>query len=509
MRREIALGAAAAVLVFLLFLGYNVLPVLFLAALAYVLVQGGGLRGVQRRFVAVGGPVTSVAVTFNDIGGQPTAKKELLEALDFIVHRELIGKMGIRPLKGILLTGPPGTGKTLLAKAAANYTESAFLSTSGSEFIEVYAGVGAQRIRQLFVQAREAAAKEGKGTAIIFIDEIEVLGGKRGQHTSHLEYDQTLNQLLVEMDGLTADGSTRILLIGATNRFDLLDPALLRPGRIDRIVNVDLPDREGRLQILRLHIRNKPLDAAVDLDKVAHETFGFSGAHLESLTNEAAILALRENAEKILQRHLEEAIDKVIMGEKLERRPTDEERRRVACHETGHALMAEDVRPGSVSTISVTSRGGSLGHVRHTPEDDFYLSTRDYLEGQIRVALAGAVAEETVFGSRSTGSVNDFEQAVENARRIIHAGLSDLGIISAETLPERTEHRAVNAILRAQEDRVREFFLARRGVLEEASSIVLERETLDGDQLRRILGQAGLAQAGSGQEAAAGAPAAE
>ncbi|MHB0886902.1 MAG: AAA family ATPase [Bacillota bacterium] len=487
MRRESIIGAAAAALIFLIFLGYNILPVLFLGALVFVLTQSGGLRGFQRRFVAVGAPVASAAVTFSDIGGQPTAKKELLEALDFIVHRETISKMGIRPLKGILLTGPPGTGKTLLAKAAANYTDSVFLSTSGSEFIEVYAGVGAQRIRQLFTQARESAAKEGKGTAIIFIDEIEVLGGKRGQHTGHLEYDQTLNQLLVEMDGLTADDSTKLLLIGATNRFDLLDPALLRPGRFDRIVNVDLPDRDGRLQILRLHSRNKPMEDSVDLEKLAQETFGFSGAHLESLTNEGAILALRENAEKILQRHLEEAIDKVIMGEKLERRPTDEERRRVACHETGHALVAEDVRPGSVSTISVTSRGGSLGHVRHTPEDDFYLSTRAYLEGQIRIALAGAGAEELIFGSRSTGSVNDFEQAVDNARRIIRAGLSDLGIVAADTLPERTEHREVSAIIRRQEDAVREFLRTHRGILEEASATVLERETLDGDQLRRLL----------------------
>ena len=489
MRKEIAVGAAAAVLIFMLFLGYNVLPIVFLAALVYVLVQGGALRGVQRRFVAVGVSASPVAVTFNDIGGQPTAKKELLEALDFIVHREEITKMGIRPLKGILLTGPPGTGKTLLAKAAANYTDSAFLYTSGSEFIEVYAGVGAQRIRQLFAQAREAAVREGKGTAIIFIDELEVLGGKRGQHTSHLEYDQTLNQLLVEMDGLTADQSARLLLIGATNRFDLLDPALLRPGRFDRIVNVDLPDREGRLQILRLHTRNKPLDESVDLDRLAQETFGFSGAHLESLTNEAAILALREHSDKILQRHLEEAIDKVIMGEKLERRPTEEERRRVACHEMGHALLAEDVRPGSVSTISITSRGGSLGHVRHTPEDDFYLSTREYLEGQIRVALAGAVAEEVLFGSRSTGAVNDFEQAVNSARRIVHSGLSDLGIVSVETLPERTEHRAVNAILRAQEEKAREFLRARRTILEEASTVLLERETLSGDELRRLIGK--------------------
>ena len=229
-------------------------------------------------------------VTFDDIGDR-TWPNGSLEALEFVNNREKCLKLGIRPLKGILLVGPPGTGKTLLAKAAASYTDSAFVATSGSSFVEMYAGVGAQRIRKVFSMGRQAAREQGKGSAIIFIDEIEVIGGKRGRHSSHLEYDQTLNQLLVEMDGINATNDVRVLVVGATNRADLLDPALIRPGRFDRVVRVDLPNKEGRLHILRIHARNKPLEAEVDLGKIAGETFGFSGAHLESLMNEAAIHA--------------------------------------------------------------------------------------------------------------------------------------------------------------------------------------------------------------------------
>ncbi|MBC7326449.1 MAG: AAA family ATPase, partial [Moorella sp. (in: Bacteria)] len=221
----------------------------------------------------------------------------------------------------------------------------------------------------------------------------EILGSRRGQTTSHLEYDQTLNQLLVEMDGLKVDDRVRILVMAATNRVDMLDPALLRPGRFDRQVRVELPDKEGRLEILKLHTRNKPLAADVNLEAVAKETFGFSGAHLESLTNEAAILAMREGCQEIHQRHLHEAVDKVMMGERLDRRPSAHELRRVAIHETGHALMSELVKPGSVSALTVTPRGQALGYMRQSPEDDTYMYTKEYLEDQIAVMLAGAVAE--------------------------------------------------------------------------------------------------------------------
>ncbi|HLS89393.1 MAG TPA: AAA family ATPase, partial [Sphingobacteriaceae bacterium] len=248
MIREVLLGAGAALLVFLGLNGVDVLPFLFLAALLAVLwflVEG---RGAGRRFQVVGAPSAAegpAPVTFSDVGGQEVPKRELMEALEFLREAERVAQLGIRPLKGILLAGPPGTGKTLMAKAAAHYTDSVFLAASGSQFVEMYAGVGAQRVRQLFREARALARRQGKRSAMVFIDEIEVLGGRRGQHGSHLEYDQTLNQLLVEMDGLNADDPVRVLVIGATNRADLLDPALLRPGRFDRVVHVDLPDREG------------------------------------------------------------------------------------------------------------------------------------------------------------------------------------------------------------------------------------------------------------------------
>src|SRR5690606_24774647 len=218
---------------------------------------------------------------------------------------------------------------------------------SGSEFVEMYAGVGAQRVRKLFQEAREAARRAGKNSAVIFIDELEVLGGKRGTNTNHHEYDQTLNQLLVEMDGIASDEDVRVLVLGATNRPDLLDDALTRPGRFDRIVKVELPDRKGRLHILKIHVAGKPVDSEVNLDELARETFGFSGAHLESLVNEAAILAMREKSKTIRASHFREAVDKVMLGEKLDRRPKLAELERIALHESGHAIASELVNPGS------------------------------------------------------------------------------------------------------------------------------------------------------------------
>ncbi|HHX75338.1 MAG TPA: AAA family ATPase, partial [Firmicutes bacterium] len=459
MIRETALGAAVAILVVLLWQGVNVGPLLFLLAmfafLSYLLQARNGGSAVS--FTVVDKETQTGTVTFERIGGQETAKKELLEALNFIRFPEKVAKMGIRPLKGILLVGPPGTGKTLLAKAAAAYTDSAFLAACGSEFIELYAGVGAQRIRQLFARAKTVAEKEKKNSAIIFIDEIEILGGKRGSHTSHHEYDQTLNQLLVEMDGMTADSRIRTLLIGATNRSDLLDSALLRPGRFDRIVQVDLPDLAARREILQLHVSNKPLAPDVNLEKVARETFGFSGAHLESVANEAAILAMREASEKITQRHFTDAIDKVMMGEKLERKPDREELWRVAVHEIGHAIASERHRPGSVSTVTTTPRGKALGYMRQSPEKDSYLYTQQYLEGQIAVMVAGAAAEEAVLGDLSTGAINDYQQAVEAAKRIIASGMSTLGVVSPEDVPGEVLHAEIQRIIAAEQEKIRAF----------------------------------------------------
>jgi cell division protease FtsH len=302
MIKEIGAGVALGALIGLVWLGYNILPIIFLLGLFFFLYKMIDMRGGVKEFapVAVNNKKASNEITFDDVGGQNTAKRELLESLDFLKQPEKIIKLGIRPIKGLLLVGPPGTGKTLLAKAAASYTDSAFIAAAGSEFVEMYAGVGAQRVRKLFSQAKNSAKNMNKKSAIIFIDEIDILGAKRGNsNTSHKEMEQTVNQLLVEMDGLGVDGDCQILLIGATNRADLLDEALLRPGRFDRIVQVELPDYEGRLQILTMHTRNKPLASEINLKEIAAETFGFSGAHLECLANEAAISALREKCNYI------------------------------------------------------------------------------------------------------------------------------------------------------------------------------------------------------------------
>lgn len=489
--KEIAIGGGIALVIFLTWQGYNVLPVIFLAGLLFVLNQTAGfsnLLGATRTGTVVQ-KAASRRVSFEDIGGQAPAKRELMEALEFITDRSRTRALGIRPLKGVLLTGPPGTGKTLMAKAAATHTNSVFFSASGSEFIEVYAGVGAQRVRQLFSRAREAARREHTSSAIIFIDELEVLAGRRGQHAGHLEYDQTINQLLVEMDGLSTDDDITVLVIGATNRFDLLDPAVLRPGRFDRVVRVDLPDREERAEILRIHAAGKPLAPDADLDEVARQTFGFSGAHLESVVNEAAILAFREGSTAIEQRHLIDAVDKVVMGEKADRRPRTEELERVAIHELGHALVAELSRPGSVSMVSVSSRGGALGYVRQAPDADRYLYSREDLEQQVDVLLAGCVAEEMFCGSRSTGAQKDLEQAVELARSLVSGGMSELGIVSQDLVPEATMHQTVTRIIAGREARVKNLLAVRRSKLLRARSLLLEKERLDGDDFRRLLGR--------------------
>src|SRR5690606_10433681 len=275
---------------------------------------------------------------------------------------------------------------------------SAFLSASGGEFVEVYAGVGAQRVRSLFQKARRAAREAASRSAVLFIDELEVIGGRRGRQMSHLEYDQTLNQLLVEMDGIDGGDGEQVVVIGATNRVDLLDEALLRPGRFDRVVRVDLPDRHGRREILNLHLKGRPLAPDVDIDLLARETYGLSGAHLEAVANEAAILAWRRNRPHIAACDLSEAVEKVLMGERADRRPSDEERRRVAYHEAGHALMGELLQPGSVASVTIVSRGAALGYVRQRPQDDVWLLTREQMENEARVALAGYAAEQLVFG---------------------------------------------------------------------------------------------------------------
>ena len=485
--KEIGLGVGLAMLIFLVVSGQDITPVIILILAVGALVYIVRFRGLNTKIFNTTSSARRPEICFDDIGGQNSAINELKEALDFIKNQDKILKLGIRPLKGILLTGPPGTGKTLLAKAAAGYTDSVFIACSGSEFIEMYAGVGAQRVRQLFKTARDACQKQKKDSALIFIDEIDILGGIRGQNTSHHEYDQTLNQLLVEMDGLKVNAKVRVLVVAATNRVDMLDPALLRPGRFDRVVKVDLPDKQGRLEILRLHCRNKPLANDISLEEIAKETFTFSGAHLESLANEGAILAMREGCKQIKHRHLHEAIDKVMMGEKLDRRPSRQELERVAVHEVGHALVSEQNRPGSVSTLTITPRGQALGYMRQVPEDVAYLHTRDYLESQIRVLLAGSLAEEVVLGNRSTGAANDFEQALETAAQIIRSGMSELGVVDPDILPPDLRYQVVTDIISEQEKAIKEFLTRMHGVIKQVVNTLLAEEKIYGEQFRMMM----------------------
>lgn len=487
--RELLIGVALGAVVFLVSLGVDLMPMFLIGGallVLYLLTQGK----MGSQFELVGNSAASrvdTGVRFDDIGGQEVAKRELLEALDFVRDRETVQQLGIRPLKGILLTGPPGTGKTLLAKAAANYTDSAFVSASGSEFVELYAGVGAQRVRQLFNKARQLATKLNKQSAIIFIDEIEIIAGKRGSHSSHLEYDQTLNQLLVEMDGIKPEENVKVVVIAATNRADMLDSAILRPGRFDRQVKVDLPDKEGRMHILNIHAKGKPLAASVDLSEVAKDTFGFSGAHLESLINEAAILAYRKDRNQIEMDDIREAIDKVMLGEKLERKVDRDELKRVAIHEVGHALVSEMVRPGSVATLTVIPRGKALGFMRQAPEKEQYLYTKAYLEDQIAICLGGALAEELIYHNWSTGASNDFEQATSLGKQVILTGLSKLGIVQEDLAGKERIYETLKEILEEQQTRVRNILSDKESVIRKICDVLMEEEKVSGDWFRQQL----------------------
>lgn len=490
---EMAAGFAVILLLFLAYIGLNIWPIVIAGAaiglLAVAVKFRGGANGKElfRSGAAASRSADhSSKYSFEGIGGQDRAKNELIEALDFLIKPEQIAKFGIRPIKGILLTGPPGTGKTLMAKAAANYSDAVFIGVSGSEFVEMYVGVGAGRIRSLFKEARQSAQKQKKLNAIIFIDEIDAIGGKR-EGGQQREYDQTLNQLLTEMDGLYEQESPRILIMAATNRKEMLDPALLRPGRFDRHIQVDMPDKKGRKQILELHAANKPLAEDVDMDKVAEETFNFSGAQLESVLNEAAIYAMREEREWIEARHLSYAIDKVMMGEKTDRETNEEERKRVALHELGHAIVAESLRPQSVSQVSLSPRGQALGYVRHQPQHDRYLYTLPYLEEQIMISLGGAVAEEMFYGHRSTGSQGDFDQALQIVETMVNSGLTNLGIVKIKHVSLEALSKEMNEILDQLITRTRELLEAHRSTFTSSLDILIQDETLSGEQFRCLL----------------------
>ena len=355
------------------------------------------------------------AITFADVAGVEEAKQELTEIVEFLKYPEKFVALGARIPKGVLLVGPPGTGKTLLSKAVAGEAGVPFFSISGSEFVEMFVGVGASRVRDLFDQAKK------NSPCIVFVDEIDAVGRQRGAGLGggHDEREQTLNQLLVEMDGF--DTNTHVIVIAATNRPDVLDPALLRPGRFDRHVTLDRPDIKGRRQILDVHARNKPLDSTVDLDVLARQTPGFSGADLANLINEAAILAARANKKVIGMDELEEAIARVIAGpERKSRRISDHEKEIIAYHETGHALVMKALpHADPVHKVSIISRGMALGWTMALPEEDKYLISKDELMDQIAGIMGGRVAEEIVFGDVTSGAENDIQRATQMARRMV------------------------------------------------------------------------------------------
>lgn len=371
----------------------------------------------------------NIKVRFDDVAGCDEEKEEMAELIEYLKNPKRFARMGARIPKGVLLVGAPGTGKTLLAKAVAGEADVPFYSISGSDFVEMFVGVGASRVRDMFKKAQQTAP------CIIFIDEIDAVGRQRGTGLGggHDEREQTLNQLLVEMDGITDNSG--IVIVAATNRPDVLDPALLRPGRFDRQITVSLPDRKGRTAILKVHARNKKLADDTDLDALAKRTPGFSGADLENVLNEAAILAVRENDTLIRMHHLDEAIDRVIMGPaKKSRTYTEKERRLVAIHETGHAiigLMLEDA--DMVQKVTIIPRGNAGGYNLMTPREERMMMTKTDLSAKITGLLGGRVAEEILLKEISTGAFNDIERATSIARDMVMVyGMSHLGPIQYE-----------------------------------------------------------------------------
>src|SRR5437870_2187945 len=355
------------------------------------------------------------AVTFNDVAGVEEAKQELTEIVEFLKFPEKFTALGARIPKGVLMVGPPGTGKTLLSKAVAGEAGVPFFSISGSEFVEMFVGVGASRVRDLFDQAKK------NSPCIVFVDEIDAVGHQRGTGIGggHDEREQTLNQLLVEMDGF--ETNTHVIVIAATNRPDVLDPALLRPGRFDRHVTLDRPDIRGRRAILEVHARNKPFDGQVDLEVLARQTPGFSGADLSNLINEAAILAARGNKKVIGMNELEEGIERVVAGpEKKSRRLSEHEKEIVAYHEVGHALVAKALpKCDPVHKVSIISRGQALGVTWYLPTEDRYLTSKAELLDNVAAAMGGRVAEEIVFGDVTSGAENDIQKVTQIARRMV------------------------------------------------------------------------------------------
>lgn len=410
----------------------NVLPLIIFGAFAFFMLSrmNGGNNNKAFEFGKSKARLEgSIKVRFNDVAGCDEEKEEMQELIEYLKNPKKFAKMGARIPKGVLMVGQPGTGKTLLAKAVAGEAEVPFYSISGSDFVEMFVGVGASRVRDMFKRAQATAP------CIIFIDEIDAVGRQRGTGLGggHDEREQTLNQLLVEMDGI--QDNSGVVIVAATNRPDVLDPALLRPGRFDRQITVSLPDRKGREAILKVHARNKKLDNSVDLGALAKRTPGFSGADLENVLNEAAILAVRESAEVITMNHLDEAIDRVIGGPaKKSKVYSEREKRLVAYHEVGHTIIGLKLESSDmVQKVTIIPRGQAGGYNLMTPREEKFMLTKTDLSARITGLLGGRVAEDIVFNEISTGASSDIERATKIAREMVMSyGMSDLGPIQYE-----------------------------------------------------------------------------
>ncbi len=464
------------------------LPIVLFAIIAFLLWKS--LQYMPRVKPATVEKESPDAISWHDVAGLDEAKEELREVVEFLTDRKRFERLGARVPKGILLHGPPGTGKTLLAKAIAHESGANFYSASASSFVEMFAGLGAARIRRLFAEARANAP------AIVFIDELDAAGSVRmGGGGYNREHDQTLNQLLVELDGF--GGREDVIVMGASNRLQDLDPALLRPGRFDRQVLVAPPDLKGREAILRVHTRSKPLAADVDLARIARQTAGLTGAELANICNEAAILAARHGVVKLRAQEFDAAMERVVAGLQTRRVVTDKEKRILAYHEAGHALLSHlmgDLFP--VQKVTIVSRGEALGYTFNLPAEDRYLHTREELEDLMKVLLAGRAAEQVVFGRITNGAANDLERVTGLARAMVFEyGMSD--VAASRTM------RADNYALSEETKRLRDAEQARltdeayahsqrllrkhRTHLDRLAGALLEKETLDRDELDRLL----------------------
>ena len=482
-------------------------PFLLLGLLMFWLLRLGrganrnqmGELGRSKAILRTGG---TPGVTFADVAGVEEAKQDLQEVVEFLKNRLKFQRMGARVPKGVLLVGPPGTGKTLLAKAVAGEAGVPFFSISGSEFVEVFVGVGASRVRDLFQQAK------ARSPSIIFVDEIDAVGRRRsvGPGASHEEREQTLNQILSEMDGFNPN--TGIIVLAATNRLDVLDPALLRPGRFDRRVTLDNPDASGRNAILAVHVKGKPLDAEVNLEVLAKQTAGFSGADLANLVNEAAIIAARKDKEKITMEEFNEAIDRVIAGPaKKNRKVNLLDKKRTAYHEGGHALVAHMLPEADpVFKVSIVARGGIGGYTRTLPEEEHFLMTKEQLQANLAMLLAGHTAEKMVFGNVSTGPHNDIKRATELARKMItDFGMSDklslrtfgggdesiYGIEQKDYSEEVAWEidKEVHALLNNAQEVAKSILLEYKDRLIYLAEKLIEVENLEGEELARVFNE--------------------